>query len=100
MKHSFPTRRSCDLCTRKGFVGQRHAIFVDRCATQLVIAQLEVQLELVIGQLQNLDRLGHDLRADTITGPNTNRSEEHKSELQSLMRISYAFFCSKNKQAN
>src|SRR3546814_6060258 len=26
------------------------------------------------------------------------RSEEHKSELQSLMRISYAVFCSKNKK--
>src|SRR3546814_4551684 len=29
---------------------------------------------------------------------NTNRSEEHTSELQSLMRISYAVFCLKKKQ--
>src|SRR3546814_8377188 len=28
---------------------------------------------------------------------NTMRSEEHTSELQSLMRISYAVFCMKNK---
>src|SRR3546814_3682044 len=28
------------------------------------------------------------------------RSEEHKSELQSLMRISYAVFCLKKKQYN
>src|SRR3546814_9596275 len=28
------------------------------------------------------------------------RSEEQKSELQSLMRISYAVFCLKNKQTN
>src|SRR3546814_6702777 len=28
------------------------------------------------------------------------RSEEHKSELQSLMRISYAVFCLKNKTRN
>src|SRR3546814_2046278 len=28
------------------------------------------------------------------------RSEEHTSELQSLMRNSYAVFCSKKKQAN
>src|SRR3546814_11965095 len=28
------------------------------------------------------------------------RSEEHTSELQSLMRISYAVFCSKNKNTN
>src|SRR3546814_4227923 len=29
-----------------------------------------------------------------------NRSEEHTSELQSLMRISYAVFCLKNKLPN
>src|SRR3546814_5247454 len=29
--------------------------------------------------------------------PNANRSEEHTSELQSLMRISYAVFCLKKK---
>src|SRR3546814_10220933 len=40
-------------------------------------------------------------RADwhrTIAGPG--RSEEHTSELQSLMRISYAVFCLKKKLAN
>src|SRR3546814_4272731 len=36
-----------------------------------------------------VNRLVHDLVA---------RSEEHTSELQSLMRISYAVFCLKNKQ--
>src|SRR3546814_8554802 len=30
----------------------------------------------------------------------TSRSEEHTSELQSLMRISYAVFCLKNKNKN
>src|SRR3546814_5273203 len=32
--------------------------------------------------------------------PLMNRSEEHTSELQSLMRISYAVFCLKKKQHN
>src|SRR3546814_10193649 len=32
--------------------------------------------------------------------PVTVRSEEHPSELQSLMRISYAVFCLKNKKRN
>src|SRR3546814_3671563 len=32
------------------------------------------------------------------TGWGANRSEEHTSELQSLMRISYAVFCLKKKQ--
>src|SRR3546814_9519542 len=31
------------------------------------------------------------------TDKNTSRSEEHTSELQSLMRISYAVFCLKKK---
>src|SRR3546814_8104412 len=31
---------------------------------------------------------------------NTDRSEEHTSELQSLMRISYAVFCLKKKTQN
>src|SRR3546814_3236265 len=30
--------------------------------------------------------------------PESNRSEEHTSELQSLMRISYAVFCLKKKK--
>src|SRR3546814_10264898 len=39
-------------------------------------------------------------RADAVTGPyGTPRSEEHTSELQSLMRISYAVFCLKKKHA-
>src|SRR3546814_5400828 len=33
----------------------------------------------------------------TQTGPNRRRSEEHTSELQSLMRSSYAVFCFKKK---
>src|SRR3546814_4186924 len=36
---------------------------------------------------------------DTLTDGNiSNRSEEHTSELQSLMRISYAVFCLKKKK--
>src|SRR3546814_8894611 len=35
--------------------------------------------------------------ADGLSGP---RSEEHTSELQSLMRLSYAVFCLKNKTSN
>src|SRR3546814_5361519 len=33
-----------------------------------------------------------------VLGDMTSRSEEHTSELQSLMRISYAVFCLKNKK--
>src|SRR3546814_2619972 len=37
-------------------------------------------------------------RADTLMRSTTMRSEEHTSELQSLMRISYAVFCLKTKK--
>src|SRR3546814_7412236 len=53
---------------------------------------------LVSGQLDqatpdgaSLQRVGSDLQY-------TRRSEEHTSELQSLMRISYAVFCLKKKK--
>src|SRR3546814_2947504 len=41
------------------------------------------------------------LRSSLLTcSPETLRSEEHTSELQSLMRISYAVFCLKKKNRN
>src|SRR3546814_4691795 len=45
------------------------------------------------------DRPGRAGREDPRTGPEDERgrSEEHTSELQSLMRISYAVFCLKKK---
>src|SRR3546814_2654587 len=51
-------------------------------------------------------RLVCDLRSETERdaapnnwcGPDCRRSEEHTSELQSLMRISYAVFCLKKKK--
>src|SRR3546814_5968717 len=46
--------------------------------------------------------LGHPVgRVDRKTAPDhVRRSEEHTSELQSLMRISYAVFCLKKKKNN
>src|SRR3546814_9226512 len=47
-------------------------------------------------------RAGYVLRADRraahLSAGSEGRSEEHTSELQSLMRISYAVFCLKKKQ--
>src|SRR3546814_5116375 len=41
----------------------------------------------------------HDILEFAVTGHRArSRSEEHTSELQSLMRISYAVFCLKKKQ--
>src|SRR3546814_9277593 len=41
----------------------------------------------------------HAIRA-ALEGERVSRSEEHTSELQSLMRISYAVFCLKKKKEN
>src|SRR3546814_14508101 len=40
----------------------------------------------------------HSKMPDYMRFSNKNRSEEHTSELQSLMRISYAVFCLKKKR--
>src|SRR3546814_7817714 len=51
----------------------------------------------VLGDAENCaQRRIHDLR-DHAARPGKSRSEEHTSELQSLMRISYAVFCLKQK---
>src|SRR3546814_1975812 len=39
-------------------------------------------------------------RVDALSDADDGRSEEHTSELQSLMRISYAVFCLKKKNKN
>src|SRR3546814_9452870 len=44
--------------------------------------------------------LGHDEVRRLIVARELKRSEEHTSELQSLMRISYAVFCLKKKTAD
>src|SRR3546814_9030886 len=41
-----------------------------------------------------------ELRLDALRSRRDQRSEEHTSELQSLMRISYAVFCLKKKKNN
>src|SRR3546814_3853407 len=41
---------------------------------------------------------GHDDRGEAAEGRGVGRSEEHTSELQSLMRISYAVFCLTKKK--
>src|SRR3546814_1649959 len=68
-----------------------------------IVRDLSIELNKKIvlqmkGEDTELDRQVLELIKD----PLTHRSEEHTSELQSLMRISYAVFClkKKNKQTN
>src|SRR3546814_9953167 len=60
----------------------------------------------VVGRLLVVALAGADTRLDAkrqgadFAGVDAVRSEEHTSELQSLMRISYAVFCLKKKKQN
>src|SRR3546814_8408984 len=78
------------ICARAS-LGCRSA-FCGRAAVR-VHARLFLCLAWSVHQLSDADRFR--ARADTVSDPN--RSEEHTSELQSLMRISYAVFCLKKK---
>src|SRR3546814_4348932 len=51
--------------------------------------------------LDHLGRIQHAAVAESLGGEQSRaRSDEHTSELQSLMRISYAVFCLKTKSFN
>src|SRR3546814_5972271 len=58
--------------------------------------ELPVPMNILSGGTQELDRLVEDA-VDPGQHALAQRSEEHTSELQSLMRISYAVFCLKKK---
>src|SRR3546814_2527527 len=80
---SFPTRRSSDL---------QHFTF----EAQLVGSYffLRDRVERVAENGSNIDEIPRLVAA----AARSIRSEEHTSELQSLMRISYAVFCLKKKK--
>src|SRR3546814_10385375 len=58
-----------------------------------------VAAEALVGAQRELDRIGEaEIGVDAVGELAEGGSEEHTSELQSLMRISYAVFCLKKKQ--
>src|SRR3546814_1322802 len=59
------------------------------------IAEPVFDFALVLGR-RHVDEVDHQQPAQ-VAQPQLARSEEHTSELQSLMRISYAVFCLKKK---
>src|SRR3546814_9379454 len=58
--------------------------------------ELEFRYEMSVGLIEAV-RVMEELSVVALVGENM-RSEEHTSELQSLMRISYAVFCLKKKK--
>src|SRR3546814_4471240 len=79
---------------RFGDVLQQHRLAgARRCDDQRALA-----LALRADEVDHARRLVLDRRIDGIERELLVRSEEHTSELQSLMRISYAVFCLKKKK--
>src|SRR3546814_10252906 len=70
----------------------RHHDAVQACARRFPLTRFPPRRTLVASPTHG----GYDMLNIRIDG----RSEEHTSELQSLMRISYAVFCLKKKNIN
>src|SRR3546814_6111682 len=90
---------------RAAFLRERasHATFasVTRKARSCSSARMFLwAMRAVTGTAVSIRRLPPERRmaAVRVSGQFVDRSEEHTSELQSLMRISYAVFCSKTKK--
>src|SRR3546814_3566568 len=102
MTHSVPTRRSSELRRRSASPNQPPAPRQARGQARLCRwkAALEAPSRRSAPQAK---ACGHPF-ADDASGQRARlrgrRSEEHTSELQSLMRISYAVFCLKKKKNN
>src|SRR3546814_3648208 len=112
MTHSFPTRRSSDLdndgrgrncaCPASppaelGDVYIRRHTAGALCGRRF-LPQIRVRPVVERTILPPPDHKGWDLAPHKGAGClHLSRSEEHTSELQSLMRISYAVFCLKTK---
>src|SRR3546814_7209139 len=111
LTHSFPTRLSSDLpafddanCERDTLVRPIHPNTTRSSAWRSAGVQ---QVEAVVNQVLHAKyRLGIEGGRYLFGAENeravrqaiAERSEEHTSELQSLMRISYAVFCLKKKK--
>src|SRR3546814_8891780 len=101
MTHSFPTRRSSDLNSIGGLGGPD-------ALTAFMIALIwptdretrpyqSTDHALSSGGLNSAGKTSGQLPCNFSPQRSLSRSEEHTSELQSLMRISYAVFCLKKK---
>src|SRR3546814_10273005 len=112
LTHPFPTRRSADLFRRvhRSQLGARLRRAGHRSAGNQVLLHRRRDRRLKRetaggGQRPPPQRQGGALRAPPFSlvlpwALAMGRSEEHTSELQSLMRISYDVFCLKKKNRN
>src|SRR3546814_3498348 len=119
MTHSFPTRRASDLLDRVSASeaeGHRfESCRVRQSSTTSAVSFTASNLRSIASQPCSLcaetvrrrpvnrptdrpPRRASDVRQPPADASRFRRSEEHTSELQSLMRISYAVFCLNKKK--
>src|SRR3546814_3684821 len=112
MTHSLPTRRSSDLSsvyaesqpkirarikgTSEQHVPPRSRAEVIHGLSSIGLPGLEVPSRLAWDRKNRTEKCKENADSESLD-KTTIRSEEHTSELQSLMRISYAVFCLKKK---
>src|SRR3546814_2664902 len=106
MAHAFPTRRSSDLeyplAIRSSARRSRLDAYFARWRVTVLLLLHKVQAS----RRRSKPRVPPSARVTTLACAGTDRlsrsvtqrSEEHTSELQSLMRISYAVFCLTKKK--
>src|SRR3546814_5250292 len=91
--------RTCRVLLERGVTG-----YIAAACAQNIDAQLKISIAEDIIPGPRIRACSHHIgtTADLNDSPNwwrtPKRSEEHTSELQSLMRISYAVFCLKKKK--
>src|SRR3546814_5577998 len=99
LTHSFPTRRSSDLT----LIPKPASLIEKRLHLRRHGAEARRKAEddaIILGKLIDGRDGGFLVKLKAIFLRDLFRSEEHTSELQSLMRISYAVFCLKQKNHN
>src|SRR3546814_9539548 len=106
MTHSFPTRRASELFAGPLHRGIAHVARIDDAVVQRRVDDIDAPaagLHRRVGQGGlRLGRIAEGFADREHAGRRAAvaRSEEHTSELQSLMRISYAVFCLKQKKTD
>src|SRR3546814_6661029 len=103
LTHSFPTRRSSDLSRIRAMIKKMGRPTGFEPATSGTTNRRSNQLSYgrhTPGGQARRQRAAIGAHRPVRQALFARRSEEHTSELQSLMRISYAVFCLKKKKTN
>src|SRR3546814_8828368 len=95
LTHAFPTRRSSDLIA----VASRD-VEIRKAGFERFVALAAERHGFLYGLTAVLLSSMPPSPSNAAMPPPLSRSEEHTSELQSLMRISYAVFCFKKQNYN